>query len=238
MPVTLRNYDRVAYSEFSRLFIPGWEQTQHVVLNGPTGVGKTTLLRHILPRRNGFVIFLGTKSHDESYQKILRDGFTRVYDHNIPRYVDRAFIWPTPGRSPRETKQKQRDVFLRVLDRVWQLGHTTLVIDEAHWLCHDLGLGDEIATFHHQGRSNGITLIDGMQRPAFVPVVVHSSADHGIIWKLTEPTDIKRLAGIGGLETKELVENMRRLSKHEFIYVPTRGANIDPVPKPIQKGGK
>lgn len=232
-----RAYDRVPFADFTATMLPAWKQNQHVSINGPTGVGKTTLIRHLLPRRDGFVVFLGTKSYDDSYDKILRtSSFHRVYDHHIPRYVDRAFVWPRPGKTPRETKAIQRDTFRRVMERIWQWGDTTLVIDELHWVCGDLKLDEEVATFHHQGRSMGLTLVDGMQRPANVPVVVHSSASHGFIWRLSEPLDVKRLASIGSLDSKEMVANMQTLSDHEFIYVPTRGTNSPPVisqtPKP------
>lgn len=220
------DYQRVPFPQWRKGF--KWQLGEHVSINGPTGVGKTTIIRSILPARK-YVLFLATKTHDDTYDGFLRTGgFHRVYDHRVPRDINRAFIWPKSAGSIRATQARQREVFRRVLDRVYDDGNWTLVIDEAHWVCNELRLGDEIAALHHQGRSHGLTLLDGMQRPANVPVIVHSSATHQFLFKLVEPLDIKRLSGNAGVEPKRLLWNLNRLRKHEFIYLPTR-ADGEPI---------
>lgn len=218
MADVISKYDRVEWADFTKRFL--WRQGEHVVAIAPTGGGKTTLLARVLPRRQYVVIFV-TKTFDPTITREFR-GYRRIEEWPPPAWVDRCLLWPKPGKTIRETVAIQKRVFQDALDKAFLQRGWTVVVDEEHWMCQVLGLSLEVATFHHQGRSSGLTVVDGIQRPAWVPVVTYSSADHAFLWKTTDPDDMRRLKALGGTDHRELQHNLLSLQKHEAIYVPTR----------------
>lgn len=211
-------YPTVEWDEFFRRFV--WNQGEHLVAIAPTGGGKTTLLSRILPRRKYVCIFV-TKTFDPTFATEF-GGYRRIEEWPPPSHLDRILLWPKPGKTIKETVANQKRVFKTALDRIFVERGWTVVIDEEHWLSKVLGLDLEVATFHHQGRSSGITVVDGIQRPAWVPVVTYGSADHAFLWKTTDVDDMRRLRALGGVDHQRLAANLLHLDKHQFIYVPTR----------------
>jgi hypothetical protein len=216
----LEDYDTVPWADFW----PGfkWQQGEHVVTVAPTGGGKSTLLARLLPKRESVVVFV-TKLYDPVFQQeYLRQGYKRIEQWSDARPWDRKLLlWPGRESTLRGTLVKQRVVFKEALDRIFHERGWCIVIDEQHYMCASLGLQTEIAMYLHQGRSAGLTVVNGIQRPAWVPVVTYSGSQHGFIWKTTDAKDASRLANLGGTNAKELGYNALKLKKHEFIYVNT-----------------
>lgn len=213
-------YPYVEWPNLLRRLQREWRIGEHVALVGPTGVGKTTLLARLLPIRRYVVIFV-TKVHDPT---IVRDfkGYERITEWPPRAWQDRVLLWPKPGKTIRETKAIQRKVFRDALDRIFQDRQWCVVFDEQHYMSNDLGLREENAMFLHQGRSSGLTVVNGTQRPAWVPVVTYSSSTHAFVWSNRHREDHRRLADLGGVDAKELASQLLRLTKHEFVYVNTR----------------
>jgi hypothetical protein len=214
-----------------------WVQGQHAVACAPTGRGKTFLLRELMPMRS-HVVFFGTKNHDEEYGNLLRSGFTRITQWP-PKYgyQNKVLLWPRPEKTIAQTLVKQREVFANALDRIFATGKWTCAFDELHWMAQQLRLFNEIAAMHHQGRSSGLTYVDGFQRPAWVPPVVYSSATHVFSWGTNYREDLKRLTSIAKLDTlttRELQHTMGNLGQYEFVYVNVR----DNKPPIISQVGK
>lgn len=202
-----------------------WSQGQHTVVIGPTGCGKTTVLSELLQHRK-YVLFFGTKLYDDSYNRFIKQGYRRYNTYaQVPAWCNKAMLWP---KIPRGTKLRdiysiQRSVFAPALNEVFHERGWTVVLDELHYICAQLRLEPEAAMFHHQGRSSHLTMVDGFQRPANVPLVVYGSASHVFVWKTKQvDTDGKRLADFGGANRRDMDENLQDLEKYEFIY-------IDPV---------
>lgn len=219
-----RDYDSAEWSDVLRDLQRSWKVGEHSSLVGPTGVGKTTLLARVLPIRRYVVMFV-TKVHD---QTITRDfhGYDVVRRWPPKVYQDRILLWPEPGKTIRDTIKRQREVFREALDKIFNERNWCIVFDEQHYMCTTLGLGEENAMFLHQGRSSGLTVVNGTQRPAWVPVVTYSSSTHAFIWRNTHRDDLKRLADLGGIDARQLQDQLLRLRKHEFIYVNTRNGKI------------
>ena len=202
-----------------------WQQGEHVLVIGRTGQGKTTLISKIVERRKHVAMF-ATKLHDPVLKKQFPD-FKVVSNWKKPDH-DRIMLWPKSASDLRDIRNVQADVFQDALNQIFHDRGWCLVIDEAHWITSELGLGQELAMFQHQARSSGISVVTGVQRPAFIPVITYGSTSHAFMGRINEPGDIKRLSGLGGVDAKELGKHLLELPKHEWVYVDNTG-NMSPV---------
>lgn len=218
----MSKFDRVPFPKLMSRIRTTWAQGQHTVVIGPTGCGKTTLLRDLLKHRK-YVMFFGTKLYDDSYDKLLADGFRRYSQFaQVPAWCNRAMLWPKIPKTTalREIYAMQRQAFAPALNQIFHERGWTVVLDELHYICNQLRLEPEAAMFHHQGRSSNLTMVDGFQRPANVPLVVYGSASHVFVWKTKQvDTDGKRLADFGGASRRDMEENLQDLERFEFMYI-------------------
>jgi hypothetical protein len=224
-------YDRVHWPELDQRITASWRQGEHVAVIAPTGRGKTVLINQLLPKR-GHTVFFGTKMRDPEYDRLMRtQGFKRYKKWPAPPWVDKVMLWPSHARTISESMTVQQDVFGNALNHIFRQGKWTCVFDELHWLTNDLKLYREVASMHHQGRSNDLTLIDGFQRPAFVPVIVYSSATHVFCWGTNHRKDLSTLSSVAKLDRlsqRDLSTTMGTLGSHEFVYVNVRDQH-DPI---------
>jgi hypothetical protein len=209
-----------------------WEQGEHVVAVSPTGGGKTTLFDEILHQRKYVVMFV-TKLRDDTIRDRFK-GYKRISDWREIRQVkvgqpNRYLLWPKPAATNALTLAKQRAVFAHALDRIYIDGGWTVVVDEEHYLCEMLRLDSGIKLYLHQARSTNLSMVNGTQRPAFIPVVTYSASTHGFLWRTTRENDLKAIAELGGASKRDLAENINRLTVHQFIYVNTRKPNVQPI---------
>jgi hypothetical protein len=198
-----------------------WKQGEHVLVIGRTGQGKTTLISKIVDRRNHVAMF-ATKVHDPVLAKQF-PGFEIQKEWNPKSNSNKVMLWPKSKESLREIKGHQADVFKEALDQIFHDRGWCLVVDEAHWMTTELGLGQELAMFQHQARSSGISVVTGVQRPAQIPVITYGSTTHAFMGRINEPGDIRRLSGLGGVDAKELGKHLLTLPKHEWVYVDNTG---------------
>jgi len=215
-------------------------QSDHTLICGPTGRGKTVLLQEILPIRS-HVAFFGTKKEDDEYERMVTSGGWHRIETWPPRYgfQEKVMLWPVPDKpyTISNYAAKQKRVFRPALDQIFFKGKWACCFDELHWMSHDLGLYNEIASLHHQGRSSGLSLFDGFQRPAFVPVIVYSSAKHVFLWGTNYRDDLKKISSIAKMDAltfTQLREVMGSLDEYEFVYVNVRDRK-PPVISQVQR---
>lgn len=217
-----QTFDTVAWDKLLKELKREWQQGEHLAVFGPTGVGKTTFLAQVLPIRK-HVVVLVTKKRDKTISNDFA-GYERISEWPPKRiWHTHVLLWPDiEGMTIREAYDKQRSTFQRALNKIFDSENWCLVFDEQHYICQSLQLMPENTMFQHQGRAMGFTIVNGAQRPAWVPLVTFSGSTHIILWKNTHPEDMKRLSSIGGVDKRDLEANLRTLSKHEFVYVNTR----------------
>ena len=197
-----------------------WRQGEHVLVIGRTGQGKTTLISKIIDKRTHAIMF-ATKAYDPVLKKQF-PGFMRYKEWQKPRH-DKIMLWPDMSTDLRSMKDIQAGVFQDALNNVFHDRGWCLVVDEAHYMTTELGLGQELAMFQHQARSSGISVVTGVQRPAFIPVITYGSTTHAFMGRINEPADAKRLQSLGGVDAKELATHLLTLPKHEWLYVDNSG---------------
>ena len=213
-----------------------WHLGEHVTVIGPTGTGKTTVMRAIMPKRyeaGGAVCVVGTKSKDrvlEAWQRA--DGLTRVKSwpprwpgHWWNRPADdewsrRVMLWPKLS-EPDDVYGMREDI-RAALREMFTAGNWTLCADELWYWCAELGLEHELKTWWSQGRSSGLTIVGSTQRPVDIPLLAYSSATHLFLFSDNDEANLARVSGLGGLPTGEIRRMMRVLPFHQVLYVNTR----------------
>jgi hypothetical protein len=179
-------------------------------------------MTELVPRRKWNLV-LGTKKKDSTYTHFLKAGFKRVESiAEIGRYDRNVLLWPSYRKTIREFQARQRAVFKDAFDWAAGMGSWTIWNDEEMYMCQDLKLEPEVKWFLQQARSSQLTIINGTQRPAWIPIASFSGATHAFLWGTNVDDDAKKLANLGLVDPKELMHNLRLLRRFEFLYVDTR----------------
>ena len=204
-----------------------WKQGEHLAAIAPTGAGKTTLFSELMPMRKYNVMF-GTKPADDTYDRILKNGFERIESMDeVKPYHKNYLLWPSQRKTIQQTLVAQRSAFLDAMDIIVSQRAWTVWVDESKYIAEMLKLRTELTYCLEQLRSINATIICGAQRPAFLPLSVLSNSSHIFMWRTTLDTDAKRLSDIGGINAKEVMREAQTLGKHEFLYIYTRGVEAD-----------
>lgn len=216
-----------------------WKQGEHVIVSGATGSGKTLIGRYIddirLQRGGHVVVFICKLLPDETITEEYK-GWTRWTKwKKRPNPNDkRILLWPdtSKGKTLREKREIQREVFRDAIDALSKEGKWTVDFDEGLYMCAPefMNLGQELAMLHALGRSSKLTIITKMQRPSHVPLIIYGSASHAFIGRTREAVDNKRLAELGGkTSAKDLSGMIASQGRHDFTWVPV-APDWDPEP--------
>lgn len=199
-----------------------WRVGDHMTVIGDTGSGKTYLLaKSVLPLREYVVVFVtkedkrDTKLWTDAGYKIIRDA-KGIDDNRYSRFV----------LQPAYAKQALEG--WRLFERVYRQGRWTIVVDE-FLLAERIGLREQIERLLTQGRSDGITVVVGQQRPVITSRFALSQSTHVISFRI-DGDDAKTL---GERTTSRILpyvnenynrsktrneENVPLLGDHEFVY--------------------
>lgn len=206
-----------------------YRHDESVTLVGPPGRGKTTVGLELLELRRNAVI-VATKPKDTMLDQFTkRHGYVRATTLPHVSVARRILVWPKAKNLG--SVQMQRDVIAGVLDQVYEEGNRAIFADEVHYLGEFLHMAPRLKMLWTQGRSNGISLIAGFQRPAFVPRDAYTSATHLFMFGSADDTDAKSLGGIGGLDARLIRYVVKWLAadssrKHMFLYVNSRNGKM------------
>lgn len=233
-----------------------WRQGEHVSVVGPTGTGKTTLIRALMPKRyaaGGAVVVLATKSRDDNLAAWARHDRLTIVDDWPPRpprpwrpprpivlpdgreldWRYRIMLWPRPVDVPLNQMDDEQAKVLRdaITDCFWQ-GGWCIVAEELRELSA-LGLDRELVKVWTQGRSAGLSLIGGAQRPRHIPLEAYSQASHLFLFGDSDTANLRRLEEIGGMNSQRLAELVRTLPKHDVLYISTRERRVTRTRVPV-----
>lgn len=223
---------RLAWAEFLADF--RWQQGEHVAGIGTTGSGKTTLFNALLDRRR-YVVWLQTKPKDKVADGLVRAGWYKAREWPAPVWAERVILWPRIDR--RSFRGEQRSVFLHAIDSIYEAGGWCVYADELYYLVRDLGMEQSFNDLWTQGRSLHISLVAGMQRPAWVPLNAYAQSTHLFFFRANDERDLKTIGGIGATDSRVIRSAVARLAGPpdagfavdeccEFLYVNSRSARM------------
>lgn len=208
----------VEWSEFYSWFIRNWNQGEHLTAIGPTGWGKTTVLRKLLAVRTYIAVF-AVKGEDDSMETMIDELHLRQMKKWNPDVSDRICLWPDIRGTGKGHRRAQREVFEEALDSIYRMGGWCPVFDEVVYLSDTLNLDDELKFLLNQGRSSHISVVAATQRPAFIPLAFYDMATHLFLWKFADARNVTRVAELTGDAAPIVRQELMTLPKYEFIYV-------------------
>ncbi|MDE3097597.1 MAG: hypothetical protein KGK07_16545, partial [Chloroflexota bacterium] len=180
-----------------------WRVGQHMSIVGRNGSGKSMLASRLLSQRR-WRILIRTKPDDIEYPDAL--VVSTAAELMARRDVDAFVLDPEYERQPEEIWQ--------TLEYAYRTEHWCVYIDELLIVDKQMALTPAIDKLLTQGRSKGISVVVGMQRPAQVSRFALSESMHVISFAL-ERRDAKIIGEACGDRMQRVVED---LGRYEFAW--------------------
>ena len=178
-----------------------WEPGEHMGLVGMTGSGKSTAAAVILAVRR-YLVVLRTKPDRVRYGARLARRARAMNDRRLSRIV----LDPPYEAQAQECR--------RALDLAWEQGAWTVYVDELYYADEQLGLEWELNRLLTQGRSKGVSLVTGMQRPVSVTRFALGEATHVLSFGL-EGRDVRTIAEV---TSENFARTVAELERYEFAW--------------------
>jgi hypothetical protein len=218
----------VSWEEAAPDFIEAWGQGEHLIALGKTGRGKTTFVNDILNRRHeqreASIASVIVKKRDTTSSDLLSEGWHRITEWPPPyaaRKARKVMLWPTYTKASTFARDI-RSTVLDAIDEIMEEGQWTLYLDEAPYFVESLKLRTSMDELFNQARSNGITLVAGMQRPVWVSRSAVSQ--HGWVgcFRIGDMEDAKRAGEVIG-DRDRYTPVILGLQGHQFLLADTIG---------------
>ena len=220
------------YEQFLAYMKGEWKQGEHIGVIGPTGAGKTWIVRDLLLLRR-YSVVIATKEKDKTLVKYEKEDGFQLYDTWPPFYQDtRVLLW----KKPKELGNfyDQAVLVYQVMSDIYKRGGWTVSFDDIYYVSNTLRLKGAVQMFYTQVRSNNVSILGNMQRPSWVPLEAVSQVSYIIMFITRDKRDLARIAEGAGLDLDEVKAANGELLKHEFLLLQT-GKNPVRVAKSERK---
>lgn len=213
---------------------------EHVTLLGPTGSGKTQLEWELLAwsaTTQVPAVVLAMKPKDattKTWAKRLRFRTVRTWPpgptstpwKRPPGWV----VWPTFTYNEDVDDAAHEALFRKVMRDCYRRGSRIIVVDELLQGA-DLHLDRTERALWTRGRSMGVGLWGGSQKPTHIPTYAYNQAEHLFIFRDPDKRSRERFDEIGGFDSGELKEWVNNLRKYQCLYIRRTGSEVAIIDK-------
>lgn len=199
--------------------MPHLKPGEKAVFVAATGNGKSYLMRQLLKGLPSVIVV--DAKHEWSWSEKGRSQYDRIFS-SVP---DLARNWD--GKNPVIYRPDITDLqngCNEFFEQCWRWRSPLVAIDEIFDLCPRGRAEYWLSKCVKQGRSRGLTIWFGMQRPAFVPLELLSESKHFFVGGLQLPQDRKRMAQVANVELLNL-----ELPPYDFRYCSTIDRTLQPI---------
>jgi hypothetical protein len=215
------------FPEFLDFMKKWWQPGMHGAVVGPTGEGKTTLMKPLLDLRK-YVMALDAKGMDETLEKYDYQRILELPNGKLPRKIAKDITDGKPMRlvvgGPADSDQADASLAVlmrQALNMARQQGGWTLYADELQVLGDRgmMNLGKSVERMLVTYRAKKGSVVTSFQAPSWVP----QAAMRQISWAAIMPTRdedmIEKLARSFGRNRKELVAMVHELPPFHDLVV-------------------
>lgn len=217
--------ETITRTDFIEEFTDRMEPGQHSLFVGPTGRGKSTLMRDLLEAQGSFenIGILTPKGPDKAFDGMGKKvktwpGGVRLAWHKWAKEYP-PYIWQQVG-SPQAGYAPLHGDFAPTLQ--WARGRPGWL-----WVIPDLqaisdrkfaNLGGDVEWLTLTLRSAGSSLWMDAQRPAWIPRAAEDQVTNIVLFKNPDLATVERLREVISLPMQEIVPLMGDMEHHDFLW--------------------
>ena len=258
--------DLVPWSQLGPDFIEAWGRREdgrpdweHLEVTGQSGSGKSYAIATILQQRaarwNTAELVCLSKQTDDSIPLL---GWPEVDDFEQLRNYRQATFWPRTTLVGADKERYHEQRFYDLLSRLWpapgELANCVVYLDEVRYLERLPGpsqgqrsrLRKLIRQYWREGRSHGISLIAGAQRPVEMVRDQHSESRWKAVFPPADEGDMDRFAELLGRprDWAPVLESLDQRA-HQFVlrnsftkdaYITWVDVDLRPLPSQVDQG--
>lgn len=201
----------VPWTELGPAFIETWgrdeqgkPRAEHMEVEGQNGSGKSYLIATLMQQRaqrfDTGMIGVITKSTDDSLPLL---GWPTVGAWKDVRKYRQMLFWPMTSAKGEAKEQHHEKAIRELLEQLWpdpgQKANVVLYFDEIRYVeALSRPMKKLVRMYWREGRSHGISIIAGAQRPLEMVRDMHSEAKWRAVFQPSDEADMERFAELLG----------------------------------------
>lgn len=229
-------------------------QDEHMEATGQSGSGKSysiaTILQQRAARWNTAELAIVTKQTDDSIPLLGWPVVTSYTELQEQKYRQAVF-WPQTTAKGEDREKYHEQVIYELLSGLWpepgKRANIVIYLDEVRYLESLSGrLKKLIRMYWREGRSHGISLIAGAQRPVEMVRDQHSESRWKLVFPPADEGDMQRFAEMLGRwkDWQPVLESLDQTA-HQFVlrnsftkdaYITWIDSDLRPLPSQTPEG--
>jgi hypothetical protein len=225
--------EEIPWSELGPHFIEAWGhdengrlRAEHWEIEGQSGSGKSYLAATAMQQRaerwGTAILAVLTKQTDDSIPLLGWPHVTSYAQLQREKYLQ-AVVWPSTTALGEDREKHHEKAIYDLLANLWpkpgQQANTVIYLDEIRYIeSLSRRLKKLVRQYWREGRSHGISIIAGAQRPLEMVRDMHSEARWKAVFAPADEADMERFAQLLGPH-REWEPVLRSLDQtvHQFV---------------------